>query len=147
MAGYFMRKRNIDLLGFTLAMISLILMVTACCFQSKSWLPWRSCGKSSDCQAWQAFLCLSIIFMFLGFMLDRARKFSDVFSDANQAHLITGVLWFIGGLFEIVALSVYTAWANKTYIGTSYPATYALGWVAAILGLLSGLVFIYHSRK
>merc|ERR1712071_18614 len=147
MAGYIMRKRNIDLLGFTLAMMSLILMVTACCFQSKSWFPWRGCGNSSDCVAWQAFLCLAIIFMFLGFMFDRARKFADVFSDANQAHLITGVLWLVGGVFELIALSVYTAYFNKYNKNRSYPATYFLGWVAVILGMLSGLVFIYHSRN
>merc|ERR1712130_455049 len=136
---FIVRKRNIDLIGYTLAMISVILMTVCCCFQKNSWFPWISCGKNSDCQAWKAFLCLSIIFMFLGFLFDRARKFGDLFNDDNRVHLITGIIWFLGGVFEVIALSIYTAW--YTAKSPKWPASYALGWVAAILGLFAGIMF------
>ena len=141
---FIVRKRNIDLIGYTLAMISVIMMTVCCCFQQYRWVPWGyKCGKNSDCQAWRAFLCLSIIFMFLGFIFDRARKFGDLFNDDNRVHLITGVIWFLGGVFEIIALSVFTASSKSTY---KWPASYALGWVGSILALFAGIMFIYHAR-
>merc|ERR1711976_116379 len=139
----FMQKRNLDILGFTLALTGLIFMVCGC-FEAGRWNPWGySCGKNSDCQAWRAFLCLSIIFMFLGFFFERVNKFKDLVSSQSSVHLVTGIIWFIGGVFEIVALSIYTAKSNSN---AKWPASYALAWTGALLGVIAGILFIMHSR-
>ena len=139
----------LNTVSYFFSVSGLIFILTACCYQSESWQPWNECTDQNifitigSCRATQAFLCLSIIFIWIGMMTEKI-----VNTDKNEVrhYLWIGVCYFLGGVFMFIAMGIFTGSLNKYHhdsnVGIEWSSTWALGWAGASFEVFSGLLTI-----